>query len=418
MWSLRWLDAVPFEHRARLRLGIGVYLGAMVIGAILLAVVLFGLPLWHQDTRLLQAVGVGASLAIPSGLAYIIIVRALDRFDPEPLYALLAVFAWGGIAACGFSAVLNDLAGDALSIWFGEARSEWVSTVIVAPVVEEFWKGVGIWGVFYFLRHEFDGVIDGLIYATFVGLGFATIENVLYYAHAGIVSDERLASTVLIRGVFFPWGHPVYSAMIGITLGLRREHKKGFARVAPFFGYLLAVLLHSLWNLSTMLLATREPSMVRLVMSSLPLWFALVFAYIGLFIHVASRRSRMLRKYLTSEIRFGYLNESEVETVCSLWGAMRMQRRYGKAGKMFVRTVGRLGQMKWHADRAERIAVESLSPLFIQPLRDEIEGLRAQLHAIDGYGEEERQEPVVSGTHLRPNRAEDPDALDQVECVD
>ena len=57
-----------------------------------------------------------------------------------------------------------------------------VGACISAPFVEEAMKGLAVFGVFYFLRREFDGVVDGVIYATFAALGFAAVENIIYYA--------------------------------------------------------------------------------------------------------------------------------------------------------------------------------------------------------------------------------------------
>ena len=46
---------------------------------------------------------------------------------------------------------------------------------------EELSKGLAIFGMVVFLRREFDGVLDGIIYGVFVGIGFAATENVIYY---------------------------------------------------------------------------------------------------------------------------------------------------------------------------------------------------------------------------------------------
>src|SRR5438105_15896766 len=66
------------------------------------------------------------------------------------------------------------------------AHTHAVTACVCAPLVEEFWKGLAIFGVFFFLRREFDGVVDGIIYATFCALGFAAVENITYYARAAI----------------------------------------------------------------------------------------------------------------------------------------------------------------------------------------------------------------------------------------
>ena len=94
-------------------------------------------------------------------------------------------------------------------------------------------KGLAVLGVFYFLRREFDGVVDGVIYATFAALGFAAVENVVYYSNAmrADAGGEALAATFLLRGVLAPWGHPLYTSMTGIGFGIARETRNTVAPV-------------------------------------------------------------------------------------------------------------------------------------------------------------------------------------------
>ena len=37
---------------------------------------------------------------------------------------------------------------------------------------------------FFWKKDEFDGVVDGIVYASMAGLGFAMTENILYYGNA------------------------------------------------------------------------------------------------------------------------------------------------------------------------------------------------------------------------------------------
>src|SRR5438477_1041596 len=109
--------------------------------------------------------------------------------------------------------------------------AEVIGACVSAPLVEEFWKGLAVFGVFFFLRREFDGVVDGIIYGTFAALGFAATENVIYYSRAGLTDtlshhDGVLATTFVLRGVLSPWGHPLYTSMTGIGFGIARETSK------------------------------------------------------------------------------------------------------------------------------------------------------------------------------------------------
>ena len=59
----------------------------------------------------------------------------------------------------------------------------------VAPVAEEASKGLFLLLLLWWRRHELDGVLDGIVYAGMVGVGFAFTENILYLASAYDGSD-------------------------------------------------------------------------------------------------------------------------------------------------------------------------------------------------------------------------------------
>jgi protease PrsW len=104
---------------------------------------------------------------------------------------------------------------------------------VTAPVVEELAKCFALLVLFRELKDEFDGVVDGVVYAAMVGLGFAMIENVQYYGAAISEGVESSVVTFVLRGVVSPFAHPLFTAMFGIGLGYVRErhgHPRSWAR--------------------------------------------------------------------------------------------------------------------------------------------------------------------------------------------
>src|SRR4051812_37697293 len=181
-------------ERGRRLVGAATYALLMLIGATLLVYYFVIKPLGMKNSGLIfEAMGYGALFAFPALFVYLWLPWVIDRYDPEPWWALALALLWGGVAACGFSVLINsnveelvvDFAGGPKSksaLAFGSA----IGACVSAPLTEEFFKGLGVFGVFYFARREFDGVVDGIIYATFVALGFAATENVIYYARAAL----------------------------------------------------------------------------------------------------------------------------------------------------------------------------------------------------------------------------------------
>ena len=124
--------------------------------------------------------------------------------------------------------------------------------VVSAPVVEETAKALVLFVLFFWRRDEFDGVTDGVVYAAMVGLGFAMTENVKYYGVA--VAENNALGVFIVRGIFSPFAHPLFTGMTGVGLGLAAQTVKGWVKVvAPPVGFVAAVVLHASWNASARL---------------------------------------------------------------------------------------------------------------------------------------------------------------------
>src|SRR6185437_10464547 len=281
-------------------------------------------PLGSRNSGVIfESMGIGALLAFPALLVYLWLPWVIDRFDPEPWWALALALAWGAIAACGFAAMINTGVEDLVVQLAGGARNKHavalgaqIGACVSAPLVEEFFKGLAVAGLFFFLRREFDGVVDGIIYATFVALGFAATENVIYYARAGIQEAMHhqhnvLAGTFVLRGILSPWGHPLYTSMTGIGFGIAREAEKSWLRwIAPLGGYLAAVFLHFVWNGAATWLG--QGSLVLL-----PIWFLFVLAFIVMVMVLVARKGRIIRQHLRDEVLIGTLTQQELDMIGS-----------------------------------------------------------------------------------------------------
>jgi RsiW-degrading membrane proteinase PrsW (M82 family) len=368
---------LPDSEKVRRLVGCGLYAMGIGLGAILLIVVFVVVPLADGlGAKTFLAMAIGALLAFPAMVMYLTVPRLLDRYDPEPWYALVMAIAWGGIAACGISALVNTL----VAVVIPDPWGTLLSLVVSAPVMEEGTKGILVLGFFYFLRREFDGVVDGIIYATFVAIGFAAVENVIYYARAGLDGGiDDLRATFVLRGLFFPWGHPLYTSMTGIGVGLAREAEKTWIKwLAPVGGYTAAVTLHAIWNGSAAVLPQFGGVGVLGWCCSIFLWLLFVIAFLGMVVWLVGRRGRIIRDHLVDEVALGHITKAELEIVASAFGGFTAYWRKGSAGLEFVRAVARLALSKWHSARAMRGKKVTISMDFIAPLRRRIRELRAQ----------------------------------------
>ncbi len=303
---------------------------ALVVGAVIIAAVfvMSGEP---------GAVGVGLVLAVLPVGPLLACYLWLDRYEPEPRRLLVMAFFWGALVAT--SAALLIQAIDQ----FANASTDTWSAVVVAPLTEEAGKGLFVVLLLYIRRHTLDGVIDGLVYAGFVGVGFAFTENVLYYA-AAFLGDPELgpgglgSATVLfvIRGVFSPFAHPLFTSAIGIAAGIavtRRTPWVGLA-VLPL-GYAVAVGLHALWNGSA-LLGGGGAFILTYFFAMVPGFLAVV----GLAIWARAREGQMLARAMHDLAARGYLPPQELPWLTAL-PARRQARRHASqvAGPSGERTM-------------------------------------------------------------------------------
>jgi protease PrsW len=179
------------------------------------------------------------TLAVAAGLVPLAIVLPviawLDRIEPEPRASRVHAMLWGASVAIVVALTVNTLvqviAGDVAAM------------VISAPLVEEAMKALGVmWAV---RRNEVDGVSDGIVYAAWVAVGFAVVEDMSYFAIASV--DGSLAPVFVVRAILTPFAHPLFTFWSGLAIGRAVRNGRSVWRTA-WWGYALAVVCHVAWN--------------------------------------------------------------------------------------------------------------------------------------------------------------------------
>lgn len=241
----------------------------------------------------------------------------LDRFEAEPPRYLLFAFFWGALIATAVSLVLNT--GSTLLLETSSPDAENIAAVMVAPVVEESLKGLGVLLILWFRRREFDGVIDGVVYAGLSAAGFAFAENILYLGRA---FDEAgaggLAATFVVRGLLSPFAHPLFTMWTGVGIGIAATRSRGVLRfLAPVAGLLLAMGLHALWNLSAV--AGLDGFTASYLLFQVPIFIGAICFVLW----ERRREARLIARYLSVYIPYGWLSPVDV----SMLSGMQSRRR-------------------------------------------------------------------------------------------
>ena len=295
--------------------------GALVMGAVLL---LSGAPL---------ALVVGTVLAAVPVLPVVGCYLWLDRYEPEPRSLLALGLGWGAFVATAVALVLQFFDS------FAFGGTDAFRAVVVAPVTEEGAKGLFIVLLLLFRRQEFDGILDGIVYAGMVGIGFAFTENILYLASAYVGVDgstgglESAVGLFIFRCLFSPFAHPVFTAFTGIGVGIAVLSRNRTVRVlAPIGGYALAVCAHGLWNAS-MMLQGGDGAVATYLFLMIPA-FLLVAAFA---LWMRAREGRLLAAALADCAARGYLPAAEIPWLVRLPGRRVCRRHAQQTGGVHAR---------------------------------------------------------------------------------
>lgn len=286
----------------------------VVVEVVLLSLGTLGL-LAFVGLMVLSAGAGGVATAALLALFPLLIVGAailwVDRWEPEPRLLLLAAFVWGGGVATLAASFLNSAVGPALAGLLAPGMTPQTATAVFgAPVVEELIKGAGVLIVFGLRRRQFNGPVDGIVYAAVIAAAFAFVENIQYFATA-----EELGVTFVLRGLVSPFGHLIYTACTGVALGAaaRMSRPHAWVWLLPV-GYVAAVLLHAAWNAFAGL-AYSLGDLVALVV--LVNWLPLVL-WAVVVVQLRRHEVRVLAARLAEYVPSGWVVPQEIAMVTSL----------------------------------------------------------------------------------------------------
>jgi protease PrsW len=160
-------------------------------------------------------------------LAYFIYKK--DIYEKEPPGELIKAFLLGSFSvfvAAGIEMALGK--GGPL-----------VEPFINIALTEELCKYI-ILMVFFFRKPGFNEPYDGIVYAGFISLGFATLENVFYVVEKGV-------AVAIVRMFLSVPAHAIFGVVMGFFVGGARFFK-GKKITFLGLGLLGAVFLHGLYD--------------------------------------------------------------------------------------------------------------------------------------------------------------------------
>ncbi len=147
-------------------------------------------------------------------------INKKDAVQPEPTKWLLKAFGYGIISAI-IAIIFATVIGDIMGLDDSEANTSVVGAFInafcSAAIPEEIAKYLMLLLLIRKNPH-FDEKFDGIVYAVFISMGFAGLENVMYLVEG--MDDGSWIGTGITRALFSIPGHFLFAVLMGYFYSL------------------------------------------------------------------------------------------------------------------------------------------------------------------------------------------------------
>jgi len=161
-----------------------------------------------------------------------------DKYQKEPVKSLVKAFC-GGMLSVVFTLITVQILEYTIGLIPILNETVFYDSFITAGIPEELCKFL-VFMIFIWHDKNFDEYFDGIVYASIVSLGFATIENIMYVLPGGL-------SVGIIRALLSVPGHFFFGIIMGYFLSLAKFNKSKRG-LYIFLGLLFAILAHGTFD--------------------------------------------------------------------------------------------------------------------------------------------------------------------------
>lgn len=164
-------------------------------------------------------------------------IYSRDIYEKEPLSYLLKALSIGAIIVLPVVFIEKQLSAPADKLE-GISNAAWIA-FIVAGLTEEGMKYLAFL-LFFWKSSNFNERFDGIVYAVYISLGFAGIENILYVFSGGY-------SVGIVRALTAVPAHALFGVVMGYYFGLAKFYPK-FRGVYLILAFFLPFVFHGLYD--------------------------------------------------------------------------------------------------------------------------------------------------------------------------
>lgn len=180
------------------------------------------------------------ALSILPVIVLMVFIYRQDKYQKEPIKSLAKAFI-GGILAIPLDFIIIAIIN---RIW--ESNTVFYSAFWEAGFPEELSKLL-VFMVFIWRDKNFDEYMDGIVYATFIGLGFACVENIMYVFSSATESFGSAIHTSVSRAILSVPGHFLFGVVMGYFISLAK-FKEGKSWPYLLMGLAAAAAAHGLFD--------------------------------------------------------------------------------------------------------------------------------------------------------------------------
>lgn len=230
-------------------------------------------------------------LALIPALVLIFYVVWRDRLHPEPGGQLVKAF-FMGFLTIPLALLFASLIGQIFMLLppIEGVGALLVTSLMQAAIPEESAKLLILWLFLRRCRH-FDEHMDGIVYAVCVGMGFATVENILYVTDSG-PQFLKVLSVGLSRAFLAIPGHFAFAVIMGYFYSLASFKGKQTHRKYMLMAWGFPVLAHALYDFLLFVMDAYPNSMWHML---------LMMLFFGSFFYMQQLGTRSIAKALSHD---------------------------------------------------------------------------------------------------------------------
>lgn len=160
-----------------------------------------------------------------------------DKYEKEPIRLLLLALLFGALTVIPILFLEYFLNGFA-NLFTGLGAAAW-KAFVVAGFSEELFKFLALY-ILVWKSREFNDKFDGIVYAVFISLGFAAVENIMYVTGNGHF-------TGIMRAVTAVPAHAIFGITMGFYFGMAKFYEKQRKQL-KLKALIYPIILHGIYN--------------------------------------------------------------------------------------------------------------------------------------------------------------------------